>query len=91
MFYQNTELIVTSEYRPLDVNLEKMIAKYQMQLRLRDLASSANPPKYPSIHINEDTLSTSMHRFSSYLKIKFVNSYPNTYNLEGCSVCLNLN
>ena len=33
-------------------------AKYRMQLRLRDLASPANPPKYPSIHINEDTLST---------------------------------
>ena len=34
----------------------EMNAKYQMQLRLRDLASPANPPKYPSIHINEDTL-----------------------------------
>ena len=55
----------------------EMNAKYQMQLRLRDLASPANPPKYPSIHINEDTLSTSMHRFSSYPKKKFVNSYPN--------------
>ena len=43
----------------------EMKAKYQMQLRLRDLASPANPPKYPSIHINEDTLGTSMHRFSS--------------------------
>ena len=51
----------------------------------------ANPPKYPSIHINEDTLSTSMHRFSFYLKMKFVNSYPNMCNLEGCFVCLNLN
>ena len=66
-------------------------AKYQMQLRLRDLASPANPPKYPSIHINKDTLSTSMHRFSSYLKMKFVNSYPNMCNLEGCFVFLNLN
>ena len=37
-----------------------MNAKYQMQLRLRDLASPANPPKYPLIHINEDTLSTSI-------------------------------
>ena len=69
----------------------EMNAKYQMQLRLRDLASPANPPKYPSIHINEDTLSTSMHQFSSYLKMKFVNSYPNMCNLEGCFVCLNLN
>ena len=69
----------------------EMNAKYQMQLRLRDLASPANPPKYPSIHINEDTLSTSMHQFSSYLKMKFVNSYPNMCNLEGCYVCLNLN
>ena len=68
-----------------------MNAKYQMQLKLRDLASPTNPPKYPSIHINEDTLSTSMHRFSSYLKMKFVNSYPNMCNLEGCFVCLNLN
>ena len=61
----------------------EMNAKHQMQLRLRDLASPANPPKY--------TLSTSMHRFSSYLKMKFVNSYPNMCNLEGCFVCLNLN
>ena len=52
-----------------------------MQLRLRDLASPANPPKYPSI--NEDTLSTSMHRFSYYLKMNFVNSYPSMCNLEG--------
>ena len=66
----------------------EMNAKYQMQLRLRDLASPANPPKYPSIHINEDTLSTSMHQFSSYLKMKFVNSYPNMCNLEGCFVWL---
>ena len=28
----------------------EMNAKYQMQLRLRDLASPANPPKYPSIN-----------------------------------------
>ena len=53
----------------------EMHAKYQMQLRLRDLASPANPPKYPLIHINEDTLSTSMHRFSSYLKIILTYSY----------------
>ena len=39
----------------------EMNAKYQMQLRLRDLALPTNPPKYPSIHINKDTLSTSMH------------------------------
>ena len=52
-------------------------AKYQMQLRLRDLATPTNPPKYPSIYINEDTLSTSMHQFSFYLKMKFVNSYRN--------------
>ena len=52
-----------------------------MQLRLRDLVSFANPPKYQSI--NEDTLSTSMHKFSSYLKMKFVNSYPSICNLEG--------
>ena len=68
----------------------EMNAKYQMQVRLRDLASPANPPKYPSIHINEDTLSTSMHRFSSYLQMTFVNSYPNMCNLDGCFVCLNL-
>ena len=62
-----------------------------MQLMLRNLASSANPPKYPSIHTNEDTLSTSMHILSSYLKIKFVNSYPNMCNLEGYFLFLNLN
>ena len=66
-------------------------AKYQMQLRLPDLASPANPAKYPSIHINEDTPSTSMHQSFSYLKIKLVNSYTNMCNLEGCYVCLDLN
>ena len=69
----------------------EMNAKYQMQLRLRDLASPVNPPKHPPIHINEDTLGTSMHRFASDMKIKFVNSYPNMCNLEGCYVCLNRN
>ena len=69
----------------------EMNAEYQMQLRLRDLTSPTNPPKYPSIHINEDTLGTSRHRFSSCLKMKFVNSYPNMCNLKGCYVCLNLN
>ena len=68
----------------------EMNAKYQMQLRLRDLASPANPPKYLLFHINEDTLSTSMNQFSSDLKMKFVNSYLNMCNLEGCFVCINL-
>ena len=68
-----------------------MNAKYQMQLKLRDLASPANPPKYPPIHTNEDTLGTSMHSFSSDMKMEFVNSYPNMCNLEECYVCLNLN
>ena len=31
----------------------EMNAKYQMKLRLRDLASPANPPIYPPIHIKK--------------------------------------
>ena len=78
--------------RAIRCEFGEMNAKYQMQLRLRDLAWPAIPPKYPSLHINEYfpeyTLSTTMNNFFSYLKMKFVNSYPNMCNLERCYVCL---
>ena len=41
-----------------------MNANYQMHLRLRELANPSNPPLYPLISINEDTLNKSVHNFS---------------------------
>ena len=44
----------------------EMNAKYQMQLRLRELASSPDTPEYPPIEIFEATLGTSVRCFSNY-------------------------
>ena len=41
-----------------------MYAKYEMHLRLRELANLSNPPLYPPILINVNTLNKSAHRFS---------------------------
>ena len=45
-----------------DVRCEfgKVNAKYQMHLRLRELAIPPNPPIYPLIDINDDILSKSI-------------------------------
>ena len=48
--------------------LEEMNAKYQMHLRLRELASPPDTPEYPPIEISEVTLGTSVRCFSNYLK-----------------------
>ena len=47
-----------------------MIAKYQMHLRLRNLANPKNH-HYPNIEITADTLGTSIHCFFKYLKTQF--------------------
>ena len=54
---------------------EKMNAKYQMHYRLRELANPSRPPLYPIVHIDGDTLSQSLTRFSKYLKSQFILSY----------------
>ena len=64
--------------------LGEMNAKYQMHLRLHELA-------YPSIEISQATLDTSVHCFSNYLKTQFVRSYSNICNIIDCFVCNNLN
>ena len=46
----------------------KLNAKYQMHLRLRELAIPSNPPIYPLIDINDDTLSKSLSYFSGFIK-----------------------
>ena len=66
-------------------------AKYQMHLRLRELANPSNPPLYPPISINEDTLNKSVHSFSEFLKAEFLNSYANICSQPECYVCANSN
>ena len=46
-----------------------------MHLRLRELSTPFNLPKYPSITINEDTLSKLLSSFSRYIKDTFLSSY----------------
>ena len=46
----------------------EMNAKYQMHLRLRELGSLPDNPKYPPIEISEATLGTSVRCFSNYSK-----------------------
>ena len=69
----------------------EMNAKYQMHLRLRELASPFHSTAHPSIEISEDTLDTSIHCFSNYLKTQFVRSYSNRCNINDCFVCNNSN
>ena len=69
----------------------EMNAKYQMHLSLRELASPLHNTAYLSIEISEDTLDTSIHCFSNYLKTEFVRSYSNRCNINDCFVCNNSN
>ena len=41
---------------PIKCDLGEIISKYQMHYRLRELASPSNPPHFPPLIINEDTL-----------------------------------
>ena len=63
-----------------------MNVKYQMHLRLLELSTSSNPPKYPSI-TNDDTLGKSLSFFSRYIKDKFLSSYTIVYTNPGCYSC----
>ena len=69
----------------------EMNAKYQMHLRLRELASPPDTPEYPPIEISEAALGTSVRCFSNYLKTQFVRSYSNWCNINDCFVCNNSN
>ena len=68
----------------------EMNAKYQMHLRLRNLANPGNQ-QFPNIEITADTLGTSIQCFFKYLKTQFVRSYSNICNLNDCFVCANSN
>ena len=68
----------------------EMNAKYQMHLRLCNLANPRNQ-QLPNIEITADTLGTSIHCFFIYLKTQFVRSYSNICNLNDCFVCANSN
>ena len=46
-----------------------------MHLRLREMAIPSNPPIYPLIDINDDTLSKSLSYFTGYIKSMFTSSY----------------
>ena len=90
----------TSEYCELqnhhihlpDVRCEfcKLNAKYQMHLRLRELAFPSNPPIYLLIDVNDDTLSKSLSYFSGCIKSMFTSSYNIECNIDNCYVCQNL-
>ena len=55
-----------------------------MPLRLRELSTPSNPPKYPSITINDDTLSKSLSSFSRYIKDEFLSLYTTVCTTPGC-------
>ena len=66
-----------------------MNAKYQMHLRLRELANPSNPPLYPPMLINVNTLNMSAQRFSDYLKTEVIKSYIDVCIMNDCYVCDN--
>ena len=65
-----------------------MNAKYQMYLRLWELVNPSNPPLYPPILINVDTLNKSAHNFSDYLKTEVIKSYIDVCIMGGYYVCV---
>ena len=54
----------------------EMNARYQMHLRLRELASTPDTQEYSSIEISEATLGTSVRCFSNYLKTQLSDLTP---------------
>ena len=64
----------------------KLNAKCQMHLRLRKLVIPSNPPTYPLIDNNDDTLSKSLSYFSGYIKSMFTSSYTIECNIDNCYV-----
>ena len=79
----------------LDVKTRTLFAgtksKYQMHYRLRELVSPSNPPHFPPLLINEDTLNKSPRGFSNYLKLQFIKSYLDVCTIMDCFVCENSN
>ena len=64
---------------------DKRNTKYQMHYNfLRELANPSRPPSYPIVHIDMDTLSQSLTRFSKYLKSQFISSYSFHCNIDDC-------
>ena len=68
---------------------EKMNAKFQMHYRLREFANPSRPPLYPTVHIDMDTLSQSLTRFSKYIKSQFISSYSFHCTINDCYTCQN--
>ena len=64
-----------------------MNAMCQMHYRLRELANPSRPPLYPIVHIDGDTLSQSLTRFTKYLKSQFISSYLFNSNINDCYAC----
>ena len=65
----------------------EMNVKYHVHLRLRELSTSSNPPKYFSIIINDDTFNKSLSSFSRYIKDKILSSYDSVFTTPGCYSC----
>ena len=82
--------VVRCEFGEFEFEFGEMNVKYQMHLRLRNLANSGNQ-QLPNIEITAETLGTSMHYFFKYLKTQFVRSYSNICNLNDCFVCAKSN
>ena len=55
-----------------------------MHYRLRELVNPSRPPLYPIAHIDVDTLTQSVTRFSQYLKSQYVSSYSFHCNINDC-------
>ena len=68
---------------------EKMNAKFQMHYRLREFANPSRLPLYPTVHIDMDTLSQSLTRFSKYIKSQFISSYSFHCIINDCYTCQN--
>ena len=68
---------------------DKIEAKYQMHYRLRELANPSRPPLYPVVHIDMDTLSQSLTRFSKYIKSQFISSCSFHCIINDCYICRN--
>ena len=66
-----------------------MNAKFQMHYRLREFANPSRPPLYPTVHIDMDTLSQSLTRFSKYIKSQFISSYSFHCTINDCYTCQN--
>ena len=67
-----------------------MNAKYQIHLRLRELANLSSVNAYPPNFINKDTLNKSVHNFSKFLKAEFsIHTLKYAHSLSVMSANLN--